>query len=75
MVVGSRDYNIRQNFLTKGSVKKTVKAALQTESKPNTEVKSGEVINQSRRVYKFVANNYRFKKKYNVEPLSDNRDH
>ena len=51
------------------------KAALQTESKPNTEVKLGEVIKQSRRVYKFVANNYRFKKKYNVEPLSDNRDH
>ena len=46
------------------------KAALQqTESKPNM-VGVGEDKNQSRRVYKFVANNYRFKKKYNVRPLS-----
>ena len=44
------------------------KAATQTESKPNTLVEQGEVKNQSRLVYKFVANNFRFKKKFNVEP-------
>ena len=44
------------------------KAATQTESKPNTLVGQGEVKNQSRLVYKFVANNFRFKKKFNIEP-------
>ena len=44
------------------------KAAIQTESKPNTLVEQGEVKNQSRLVYKFVANNFRFKKKFDVEP-------
>ena len=49
------------------------KAALQTESKPNMVVQ-GEVKNQSRRQYKFVANNYRFRKKFDMKKLSDNID-
>ena len=49
------------------------KAALQqTESKPNDVLKRGEVNQQPRRVYKFVANNYRIRKKY--ERLSDKID-
>ena len=38
------------------------KAAQQTESKPNM-VEAGEVNQQTRRVYKNVANNFRFRKK------------
>ena len=49
------------------------KAAQQTESKPNM-VETGEVNQQTRRVYKNVANNFRFKKKYNVGILSDKID-
>ena len=49
------------------------KAALQTESKPNMVVQ-GEVKNQSRRLYKFVANNYRFRMKFDIKKLSDNID-
>ena len=37
-------------------------AARQTESKPNM-VEAGEVNQQTRRVYKNVANNFRFKRK------------
>ena len=48
------------------------KAAKQTESKPNTKVDKGEVKQQPRRVYKFVANNFRFRRKYNIEPVRDN---
>ena len=49
------------------------KAALQqTESKPNDVLKRGEVNQQPRRVYKFVANNYRIRKKY--ERFSDKID-
>ena len=48
-------------------------AAQQTESKPNT-VGAGEVNQQIRRVYKHVANNFRFRKKYNVGILSDKID-
>ena len=45
----------------------TKKAALQqTESKPNTSVEPIEV-KQPRRVYKYVASNFRFKKKFDVE--------
>ena len=46
-------------------------AAQQTESKPNT-VETGEVNQQPRRVYRHVANNFRFRKKYDV--LSDKID-
>ena len=49
------------------------KAAQQTESKPNM-VETGEVNQQTRRVYKNVANNFRFKKKYKVGILSDKID-
>ena len=48
-------------------------AAQQTESKPNM-VETGEVNQQTRRVYKNVANNFRFKKKYNVGILSNKID-
>ena len=49
------------------------KAALQqTESKPNDVLKRGEVNQQPRRVYKFVANNYRIRKKF--ERFSDKID-
>ena len=45
----------------------TKKAALQqTESKPNTSAEPIEV-KQPRRVYKYVASNFRFKKKFDVE--------
>ena len=47
------------------------KAAQQTESKPNM-VDAGEVNKQPRRVYKYVASNYRFRKKFDVKKLSDN---
>ena len=46
-------------------------AAQQTESKPNM-VDAGEVKKQPRRVYKYVASNYRFRKKFDVKNLSDN---
>ena len=42
------------------------KAAQQTESKPNM-VGPAEVKQQPRRVYKFVASNYRFRKKFDVK--------
>ena len=41
-------------------------APQQTESKPNTSVEPIEV-KQPRRVYKYVASNFRFKKKFDVE--------
>ena len=44
-------------------------AAQQTESKPNM-VETGEVNQQTRRVYKHVANNFRFKRRI----LSDKID-
>ena len=49
------------------------KAALQqTESKPNYVLKRGKVNQQpSRRVYKYVASNFRFRKKFDVKDLSD----
>ena len=54
-------------------VNNTNKAALQqTESKPNDVLKRGEVNQQPRRVYKFVANNYRIRKKF--ERFSDKID-
>ena len=37
-------------------------------------VVQGEVKNQSRQQYKFVANNYRFRKKFDAKKLSDNID-
>ena len=46
------------------------KAAQQTESKPNM-VEAGEVNKQPRRVYKYVANNFRFRKKFDVTKSSD----
>ena len=58
-------YEFQSNsFSNNSKVDNSNKAALQTESKPNTVVEPGEVKNKSRRVYKFVANNYRFKKKF-----------
>ena len=50
------------------------KAALkQTESKPN-EVEAGKVNKQQpRRVYKYVASNFRIRKKFDVKDLSDPR--
>ena len=45
-------------------------AAQQTESKPNM-VEAGEVDKQPRRVYKYVANNFRFRKKFDVRKSSD----
>ena len=58
-------YEFQSNsFSNDSKVDNSNKAALQTESKPNTVVEPGEVKNKSRRVYKFVANNYRFKKKF-----------
>ena len=57
-------YEFQSNsFSNNSKVDNSNKAALQTESKPNTVVEPGEVKNKSRRVY-FVANNYRFKKKF-----------
>ena len=47
------------------------KAAQQTESKPNM-VEPGEVNKQPRRVYKYVASNFRIRKKFDVKKLSDN---
>ena len=41
-------------------------APQQTESKPNTSVEPIEV-KQPRRVYKYVASNFRFKKKFDIE--------
>ena len=41
-------------------------APQQTESKPNISVEAIEV-KQPRRVYKYVASNFRFKKKFDVE--------
>ena len=41
-------------------------AAQQKESKPNM-VEVGEVNKQPRRVYKYVANNFRFREKFDVE--------
>ena len=56
-------------------VDNTNKAALQqTETKPNMVELGGEVKQQPRRVYKYVANNFRFKKKFDVETLSDKID-
>ena len=46
-------------------------AAQQKESKPNI-VEAGEVNKQPRRVYKHVASNFRFRKKFDVKKLSDN---
>ena len=46
------------------------KAAQQKESKPNM-VEAGEVDKQPRRVYKYVANNFRFRKKFDVRKASD----
>ena len=46
------------------------KAAQQTESKPNM-VEPGEVNKQPRRVYKYVASNFRIRKKFDVKVLSD----
>ena len=46
------------------------KAAQQTESKPNM-VDAGEVKKQPRRVYKYVASNFRIRKKFDVKVLSD----
>ena len=51
------------------------KAAQQTESKPNM-VGKVEDKQQPRRVYKHVASNFRFRKKFDVDKSSDhsNRD-
>ena len=68
--IESQSSSISNNF----KVDNSKAARQQTESKPNM-VGVGEDNNQSRRVYKFVANNYRFKKKYNVRPLSDYFNH
>ena len=46
------------------------KAAQQKESKPNM-AEAGEVNKQPRRVYKYVANNFRFRKKFDVRKASD----
>ena len=46
------------------------KAAQQKESKPNM-VEAGEVDKQPRRVYKYVANNFRFRKKFDIKKSSD----
>ena len=46
------------------------KAAQQKESKPNI-VEAGEVNKQPRRVYKYVANNFRFRKKFDSEKPID----
>ena len=48
------------------------KAAQQKESKPNM-VEAGEVDKQPRRVYKYVASNFRFRKKFDAEKLSDHK--
>ena len=48
-------------------------AAQQTESKPNM-VEAGEVNQQPRQIYRHVAKNFRIRKKYNVELLSDKID-
>ena len=45
----------------------------QTETKPNM-VELGEAKQQPRRVYRYVANNFRFKKKFDVETLNDKID-
>ena len=61
------EYEFQSNsFSNNSKVDNSNKAALQTESKPNTVVEPGEVKNKSRRVY-FVANNYRFKKKFDFK--------
>ena len=49
-------------------------ALQQTESKPNDMMEPVEAKTQPRRVYKYVANNFRFRKKYNVGHFSDNID-
>ena len=48
-------------------------AAQHTESKPNM-VEAGEVNQQPRRIHRHVAKNFRIRKKYNVELLSDKID-
>ena len=48
------------------------KAAQQKESKPNI-VEAGEVNKQPRRMYKYVASNFRFRKKFDAEKLSDHK--
>ena len=68
-------FNFQSNSnLNDFQVDNTNQAALrQTETKPNM-VELGEVKQQPRRVYKYVANNFRFKKKFDVETLSDKID-
>ena len=53
-------------------VNNTNKAALQqTESKPNEVIEPVKVKQQPRRMYKYVANNFRIKKKFDVRNSSD----
>ena len=62
--------NSNLNDFTVDNINKAAKQ--QTETKPNT-VEPGEVKQQPRRMYKYVASNFRFRKKFDVD-ISDKID-